>query len=162
MATEWAIEVHKRIDSATYGVMIEGAHSPAVKNIILGQAVGKEPAPAKTGPDLTDTATRNAYVIDAAARLAAANKELQSVYMIGAAQELRDDFPEIDSFTLTVGYKHVEIDEAWDAGGNPLDQETVSAATQSVFRHRDEDDFNTFMDSGMINVKDAISFRPRS
>jgi hypothetical protein len=160
LAKEWAAEVHKRIDSATYGVMIEGSHSPAVKDIILAQAVGKDPAAAKPGPDLTDTAIRNAYVIDAAARLAAATNELQSVYMIGAAQELREEFPVIDSFTLVVGDKHLEVQEAWDADGNDLDKDIINAASQSVFRYRDEDDFNTFTDSGMINVEEAIGFRP--
>jgi hypothetical protein len=159
-ALEWGKRVHQRIDSSTYGIMIEASHQPAVHDIILAQALGKEPTPARTGPDLTDTAIRNAYVIDAAARLAAANKELQSVYMIGAAQELREEFPAIESFTLVVGDEHLEIQEAWDADGNDLDEDIIGAASQAVFRYRDEDDFNTFTDSGMINVEEAISFRP--
>ena len=159
-ALEWGKRVHQRIDSSTYGIMIEASHQPAVHDIILAQALGKEPTPARTGPDLTDTAIRNAYVIDAAARLAAATNELQSVYMIGAAQELREEFPVIDSFTLVVGDKHLEVQEAWDADGNDLDKDIINAASQSVFRYRDEDDFNTFTDSGMINVEEAISFRP--
>lgn len=160
MAREWGKAVHERVDSSTYGVMIEGSQSPAVKGIILAQATGKEPAPAKAGPDLTDLATRNAYVIDAAARLAAANKELQSVYMIGAAQELRKEFPGIDSFSLVVDDKYLRISEAWDADGNLLDNATLGAASDSVFRYRDEDDFDTFTDAGIVSVSEAIAFRP--
>jgi hypothetical protein len=160
MALEWGKCVHQRIDSSTYGIMIEASNTPAVRSIILDHALGKEPATETAGPDLTDAATRDAYLNKAAARLEAAIKEIQGVYMVSAAQELRGDFPEIDSFTLTVGYKHVEIDEAWDAGGSPIDKDTVNAATESVFRHRDEVDFSTFTDNGMINVEDAIAFRP--
>jgi hypothetical protein len=161
-ALEWGKRVHQRIDSSTYGIMIEASHRPAVHSIILAHALGKDPAPAPAAPDLTDLATRNAYVIEAEARLAAANKELQSVYMIGAAQELREEFPSIDSFSLVVGDKHLEIKEAWDADGNDLDDDIIDAATQSVFRRRDEDDFTTFTDSGMINIEEAIGFHPGS
>lgn len=160
MALEWGKRVHQRIDSATYGIMIEASNSPAVRDIILAQALGKAPAPAPAVPDLADQSNRNAYVIEAAARLAAANKELQSVYMIGAAQELQEEFPSIDSFTLVAGDKHLEIGEAWDADGNPIDDDTIGAATQSVFRYRDEDDFATFTAAGIVSVPDAIAFRP--
>lgn len=160
-AKEWAVEVHKRIDSATYGVMTEGAHSPAVKDIILAQAVGKEPAAPKVGPDLTRKFDRDTYLVAAEARLAAINEEVQNVYMIGAAQELRDICPEIDSFDLTVDEKgRLEFQVAYDADGNPLDGVRIYNASQVVFRYRNEDDFDTFLDGRTISVADAINFRP--
>lgn len=72
LAQAWGKAVHERIDSATYGVMIEGSHSPAVHDIILAQAVGKEPATAaKAAPDLRNEAERNVYLIDVEAHPAA-------------------------------------------------------------------------------------------
>jgi hypothetical protein len=157
MALEWGKRVHQRIDSSTYGIMIEASYTPAVHSIILSHALGKEPAPA---PDLTRRSVRDAYLDKAEARLAAANEEVQNIYMIGAAQELREEFPVIDSFNLAVGDKHLVISEAWDADGQPVDAAIVGAATQSVFRYRNEDDFNTFTDQKTITVGDAIAFRP--
>lgn len=158
-AEEWGKAVHERIDSATYGVMIEGSHSPGVKEIILAHAIGDEP-PASEGLDLTDEDVRNAYVIDAHAKVSAARRELEQVYMIGAAQELKEDFPDIDTFELHVGGKHLEIAAAWDVDGNPVSNEILGAASTEVFRYRDEDDFHTFLDGQVIDVNDAIAFRP--
>jgi hypothetical protein len=157
MALEWGKRVHQRIDSSTYGIMIEASHTPAVHSIILDHALGKNPAPA---PDLTRKSVRDAYLTKAETRLAAANEEVQNIYMIGAAQELREEFPVIDSFNLAVGDKHLVISEAWDADGNPVDDATIGAASQSVFRYRNEGDFNTFTDQKTITVGDAIDFRP--
>lgn len=159
-ALEWGKRVHQRIDSSTYGIMIEASHQPAVHDIILAHALGKDPVPASQ-PDLADRKTRDAYVIAASERLAAATQKLQNVYMIGAAQELRAACPAIDSFELTVDEKgRLEIAAAWDEDGNPVDGEDVYAASHEVFRYRNEDDFNTFLDGRAINVGEAISFRP--
>ncbi len=161
MALEWGKRVHQRIDSSTYGIMIEASHQPDVHGIILAHALGKEPAAAKSGPDLTDLATRNAYVIDVAARLAAANKELQKVYMIGAAQELHALCPEIDSFELTADEKgRLELQVAYDADGNPLSGTRIYDAGHQVFHYRQEDDFDTFLEGKIITVAEAINFRP--
>ncbi|GAA4032664.1 hypothetical protein GCM10023063_14970 [Arthrobacter methylotrophus] len=157
MALEWGKRVHQRIDSSTYGIMIEASCTPEVNSIILAHSLGKDPSPA---PDLTHCSVRDAYLTKAEARLAAARDEIQNIYMIGAAQELREDFPVIDSFNLVVGDKHMVISEAWDADGNPVSDETLGAATQAVFRYREEDDFNTFTDQKTITVEDAINFRP--
>lgn len=157
MALEWGKRVHQRIDSSTYGIMIEASHLPAVHSIILAHALGKDPAPA---PDLTRKPVRDAYLAKAEARLAAANEEVQNIYMIGVAQELREEFPVIDSFNLVVDDKRLVISEAWDADGNPVDDATLGAATQSVFRYRSESDFNTFTDQKTVTVEDAIAFQP--
>jgi hypothetical protein len=165
LARDWGKRVHERIDSATYGIMMEATRAPAVNDIILAQALGKEPA-APAVPDLTNEATRNAYLFGAEARLAAAHEEVQNVYMIGAAVELREGFPVIDSFRLAAGDEGLEIAEAWDADGNAVDGDTVYQAEQSVFRYRDEDDFNTFTgeepDEKIVNVAAAIAFRSGS
>ena len=58
-AEEWGKAVHKRIDDATYDTMIEGSHSPAVKNVILAHATGREPAEVQA-VNLEDEETRNA------------------------------------------------------------------------------------------------------
>jgi hypothetical protein len=160
MALEWGKRVHQRIDSSTYGIMNEASNTPAVHSIILAHALGKEPAPAPAAPDLTDQAVRSAYVIGAAARLSKAERELQQVYMIGAAQEIRETFPEIDSFELNVDGKHLGLEAAWDADGNEVSSETLFAAGYEVFRTRDEDDFSTFLDGQRVTVQDAIAFRP--
>lgn len=161
MAMEWAREVHKRIDSSTYGIMSDGSHAPAVNEIILAHALDREPKAAAAGPDLENETTRNAYVIAAAARLAKANEELQKVYMIGAAQELHAICPEIDSFELTVDEKgRLELQAAYDVDGNPLSGRRIYDASHEVFRYKSEDDYSTFLDGRIITVADAIAFRP--
>lgn len=162
IALQWGKRVHQRIDASTYGIMIEATNSPSVHSAILAHALGKEPAPAPAAPDLANKATRDAYLFDAESRLAAAHEEVQNIYMIGAAQEIRAEFPDIGSFNLVVGGKHLEISEAWDADGNPVADTLVHAATASVFRYREEDDFNTFTDQRTVTVADAINFRPGS
>jgi hypothetical protein len=159
-ALEWGKRVHQRIDSSTYGIMIEASHRPAVHSIILAHALGKESAPAPAAPDLTDKSVRDAYVIRTASRVAKAERELQQVYMIGAAQEVREVSPEIESFELTADGKHLEMGAAWDADGNEVSPETLFTASHEVFRYRDEDDFSTFLDGQRVNVQDAIAFRP--
>ncbi|QOD06101.1 hypothetical protein [Pseudarthrobacter sp. BIM B-2242] len=159
-ALEWGKQVHRRIDSSTYGIMIEACTKTDMRDIILAQGLGKDPAPEPAAPDLTSTPVRDAYLLEAEARLAQAVQEIQGVYMIGAAQELRKDFPAIDSFELTAGGKGLEIAAAWDADGNEIDRSTVQAADREVFRYRNEDDFNTFLDGRTITVEEAISFRP--
>lgn len=159
-ALEWGKRVHQRIDSSTYGIMIEASTSPAMRDIILAHGLGKEPPAEKPGPDLTNEAVRDAYIYEAEARLEAANKELQNIYMVGAAQELRAKFPVIASFNLGLDDDDLLISEAWDADGNPVGDEILGAASQEVFRYRHEDDFNTFTDQRTIDVEEAISFRP--
>ncbi|MET4143786.1 hypothetical protein [Arthrobacter sp. UYCo732] len=161
MALEWGKRVHQRIDSSTYGIMIEASTTTAVRDIILAHGLGKEPAPtAQPVPDLTNERARNVYLVGAEARLAAIQEEVQSVYMIGAAKELHKECPAIDSFQLTADDKGLEIAEAWDEDGNPVDGEDLYAASREVFHYRNEDDFNIFLDGRTITVQDAINFRP--
>ena len=89
-ALEWGKEVHERIDSATYGIMIETSNNERVSDLIVAYATGQEPS---AGPDLADKATRDTYVIRTAAKVAKAQRELQQVYMNGPAQELRGGSP---------------------------------------------------------------------
>lgn len=158
-ALAWGKEVHQSIDSATYGIMVEASNKKGVSDLIVAYATGQE-APA--GPDLQDKATREAYLFEAEARVSAAKRKLQQVYMIGAAQELREVCPTIDSFELEMGGKRLEIVSAWDADGKPIDDDTIGAASYEVFRYRDEDDFSTFLDGQPITVGEAIDFRPGS
>jgi hypothetical protein len=160
-AEAWGKAVHERIDSATYGVMIEGSHSPAVKNIILAHALDGGPVEA-AGQDLSGEAARNAYLVDAERRLGDARREVQQVYMIGAAQEMRQQFPEIASFSLAVGGKSLEIADACNGEGELVPNEMADAASYQVFRYRAEDDFSTFIDGQVIDVEEAIRFRPVS
>lgn len=161
-ALEWGKRVHQRIDSSTYGIMIDATNKTAVNDIILAHALGKEPAPAPAAPDLAVKSVRDAYVIRTASRVAKAERELQQVYMIGAAQEIRGTFPEIDSFELNADGKHLEMKAAWDADGNEVSRVTLYAASHEVFRNRDEDDFATFLDGQTISVGESIAFRPAS
>jgi hypothetical protein len=156
-ALEWGKEVHERIDSATYGIMNEASNNERVSDLIVAYATGPEPP---AGPDLADKATRDTYVIRTAAKVAKAQRELQQVYMIGPAQELREGFPDIDSFELNADGKNLEISAARDADGNPVAGDIVAAASHEVFRYRDEDDYSTYLDAQTINVGEAISFRP--
>lgn len=162
VALEWGKRVHQRIDSSTYGIMIEASNTPGVHSIILAHALGKEPAAAPATPDLAVKSVRDAYVIRTASRVAKAERELQQVYMIGAAQEIRETFPEIDSFELNADGKHLEMKAAWDADGNEVSRVTLYAASHEVFRYRDEDDFATFLDGQAISVGESIAFRPAS
>lgn len=156
-ALEWGKAVHERVDNATYGVMMEGSHSPAVKDIILAQATGK-PAPA--GPDLADEKVRNAYVIEASARVSRARRELEQVYLIGVAQELREKHPEIDSFELTGDGDQPRMDVAWDAEGNQIAEDKLGQANHDVFRYRSHEDFESLMTLDTFYVSEAIAFRP--
>jgi hypothetical protein len=118
--------------------MIEATGNPAMNGAILAHALGEDPAPAPAGPDLTDKATRDIYVIRTTARLASAERELQQVYMIRAAQEVREAFPEIDCFKLNADGKHLEMVAAWDAGGNDISPKHVaqSELAQAIAKSR--------------------------
>jgi hypothetical protein len=156
-ARDWGKAVHERIDSSTYGVMIEASHSPAVKNIILAQALGKEAAPA---PDLTDENVRREISQDAEKRLYQATCELQRIYLVGVAVELREQHPTIDSFELSGDGEEPFMEVAWDAEGNEIDKDTLAAANHGVFRRRSHDDFDTLMTSDPVYVPEAAAFRP--
>ncbi len=97
-------------------------------------------------------------MIRTVARVVKAQRELQQVYMIGAAQELREGFPDIDSFELNAEGEHLEMYAAWGADGSPVADDIVAAANQEVFRYRDEDDYSTYLDAQTISVGESISF----
>ncbi|HEX9086724.1 MAG TPA: hypothetical protein VF867_04265, partial [Arthrobacter sp.] len=133
IALHWGKRVHQRIDGSTYGIMIEASNTPAVHAIIMAHALGEDPTPE---PDFTDKDTREDYIEAAQDRVYRAQRELQQVYLIAAAQELREKHPEIDSFDFSNNGDEPWMDAAWDVDGKQIEQDKLDAANHDVFRYR--------------------------
>lgn len=139
--------------------MIEATNQPAVNDIILAHALDKEPAPAAAGPDLADETIREDYIEAAQERVYRARKELQQVYLIAAARELRAKHPEIDSFDFSSDGR----EPAW----RPPGMSTANRSNRTSSRPRTTTsastgtpNFETLMSRDPIYVGEAIAFRP--
>ena len=134
-ALKWGKEVHNRVDSATYGVMIEGAHSPAVKAIILAQATAK-PAPLDS-PGLKDERGDAHQALTPASGLSRSalvqqrselNALIGAMDVTEAAAALKKRFPDargvMAHLTKDAGLfgNGIEAQEIWVTGenGNPI------------------------------------------
>lgn len=119
--------------------MIEATNQPAVNDIILAHALDKEPAPAAAGPDLADETIREDYIEAAQERVYRARKELQQVYLIAAARELRAKHPEIDSFDFSSDGREPRMEAAWDVDGKQIEQDKLEAANHDFCKYRNSE-----------------------
>ena len=150
-ATEWAEEVHKRIDTAVYSVSMEAAGSVGVNASILKFATtDNDNEPKAESPALEPEFETVVRELEAEADRS--RRRLQHAYMLKAFTEMPKS---VASFYLMADDDRLTTGDVLDAEGNPVPDEDAQELAE-VFRYRTESDYTAFIDQ-TVNVQDTLS-----
>ncbi|MHA7295172.1 hypothetical protein [Arthrobacter sp. HLT1-21] len=164
VAMAWGKAVHERIDSNTYGAMLDVVHQPQVSEAIMAHALGKpstsQPAPAQP-LDLTDDTVRASYEAPLRKQIEELRLKEQRSLLIGCAKNIRDESPQIQSFEIRRDYADcIELTDVRDKDGNLVDGAAIRMAQFRIARDVYFDDMDLVAKDGRIDIDEAMAWRP--